>query len=72
MQQSHVAQISLFTQRDFVARCISFVALCKRTLTVDIVIDAENYFLAQLQAIHHKSFTLYCKNMSQRRRFSSG
>ena len=32
MQQSHVAQISPFTQRDFVARCISFVASCKRTL----------------------------------------
>ena len=32
MQQSHVAQISPFTQRDFVARCISFVASCRRTL----------------------------------------
>ena len=31
MQQSHVAQISPFTQRDFVARRISFVASCKRT-----------------------------------------
>ena len=35
MQQSHVAQISPFTQRDFVARriFISFVASCKHTLT---------------------------------------
>ena len=33
MQQSHVAQISPFTQRNFVAYRISFVASCKRTLT---------------------------------------
>ena len=34
MQQSHVAQISPFTQRDFVARRISFVASCKRTFSI--------------------------------------
>ena len=36
MQQSHVAQISLFTQHNFVARRMShvFVALCKRAFTL--------------------------------------
>ena len=34
IQQSHVAHISPFTQRHFVARRISFVASCKHTFTV--------------------------------------